>query len=464
MRFCWPRPFSGRGRGQDIHRHLGDPVAEATKREVAAASMAFDDEDGSEVRALPVARLALESRPMKRSHVQSLRLDEITCGESPVGDLQELMASISEVGLLQPVVVTPHSTGCRLVAGRRRLEAVRNLGWAKIPATVVTLDEIRTEIAAIDENLVRRELSVLERAEQLRRRKDLYEALYPDARGGRAGGLASGASRRGEARTDLTMGFVRQVTEKLGRSRSAIHREIRIATAIPEDVRNLLRVHPVADDLTDLGRLANLPVQDQRAVAAKIQKGQARGVVHALRLITSSRSRRRRQAVPTDGPYGVLVIDPPWRYEHERTPYETMSLEEIQSLPVGDLADQDAVLFLWATNAMLRHAYTCLDSWGFVERSVLTWDKMRRSGTGHYLIGVTEHAILATRGKPEICLTTQTTLLRAPSGRHSAKPDEFFTLVESLCPSQRRVELFARRRRDGWVSWGDIARDSKRAG
>ena len=74
---------------------------------------------------------------------------------------------------------------------------------------------------------------------------------------------------------------------------------------------------------------------------------------------------------------------------------------------------------------------------------------------GEWLRGQTEHCILAVRGRPVKTLTNQTTVLHAPRGRHSEKPEEFYRLVESLCPGSK-LELFARKQRKGWVTHGLI--------
>ena len=68
------------------------------------------------------------------------------------------------------------------MAGYHRLEACRELGWTSIPAVIVEFDDLHAEIAEIDENLVRNELTALERSEQFRRRKDVYEAIHPERR------------------------------------------------------------------------------------------------------------------------------------------------------------------------------------------------------------------------------------------------------------------------------------------
>lgn len=162
----------------------------------------------------------------------------------------------------------------------------------------------------------------------------------------------------------------------------------------------------------------------------------------------------------TTGRFNVIVIDPPWQYEKRaadtthrgRNPYPDMAISAIKALPVGDRAEDDCVLWLWTTNAFMREAYECLDAWGFTAKTILTWVK-DRMGTGDWLRGKTEHCLMAVRGKPVVQLTNQTTALEAPLREHSRKPDEFFALVESLCPGTR-LEMFAREGRDGWQAWG----------
>jgi N6-adenosine-specific RNA methylase IME4 len=163
--------------------------------------------------------------------------------------------------------------------------------------------------------------------------------------------------------------------------------------------------------------------------------------------------------LPT-GPFRAIVIDPPWKYQSRaddithraRNPYPDMELEAIKALPVSALAHEDCVLWLWTTNAFLREAFECLDAWGFKNKTVLTWVK-DRMGLGNWLRGQTEHCLMAVKGKPIVILTNQTTALSAPMREHSRKPDEFYALVESLCPGNR-LEMFSRQSRDGWQSCG----------
>jgi N6-adenosine-specific RNA methylase IME4 len=166
--------------------------------------------------------------------------------------------------------------------------------------------------------------------------------------------------------------------------------------------------------------------------------------------------------LPGNGPYRVGVVDTPWPFESNDEdpsdrgvlPYTTMSIADICALPIASIMHADSVLWLWTTNFHMRDAFTVLDAWGFRARTILTWAK-HRTGYGQLLRSQTEHCILATRGKPTVTLTNQSTLLNAPMRAHSEKPAEFYDLVESLCPAPRYADLFSRyRHNDMWDCHG----------
>jgi N6-adenosine-specific RNA methylase IME4 len=165
---------------------------------------------------------------------------------------------------------------------------------------------------------------------------------------------------------------------------------------------------------------------------------------------------------PGNGPYRVIVADPPWPYEVSKEdpscrathPYPQMSIRQICETDVGSLAHDDSVLWLWTTNHHMREAFAILDAWGFEQKTILTWAK-DKMGRGDWLRGQTEHCILAVRGSPTVELKNHTTLLCAPRRAHSEKPDEFYALVESLCPAPRYAYLWSRMARDGWDGHGD---------
>jgi N6-adenosine-specific RNA methylase IME4 len=344
-----------------------------------------------------------------------------------MGDLQGLANSIAEVGVLQPIGV---SASGQLVFGERRLRACRDiLGWTEIPVRTV---EIRSIVQGeIHENEVRANYTPSERVEIER-------------------AVAAEIAKRQGQRSDLQQNFVEgdpnRVANESARLAGFGNRETaRQARAV---------VEAAEQEPEKFGRL--------------LEKMDGTGHVNGVyRLLVVARKAEAIKAEPPPlprGPFRTIVADPPWYYSRDddpshwgACPYPTMTVPEICAMPVAELAADDCILWLWVTNPNLRHVYTVIDAWGFSERTVLTWAKPH-FGTGHWLRGQSEHCILAVRGRPTITLTNQATVLHAspPERRHSRKPDEFYQLVESLCPGSK-LELFCRRPRPGWSSWGDEA-------
>jgi N6-adenosine-specific RNA methylase IME4 len=158
--------------------------------------------------------------------------------------------------------------------------------------------------------------------------------------------------------------------------------------------------------------------------------------------------------------YRTIVADPPWRYQSAATKadagkhYPTMSLDELAELPIRSLAAGDAHLWLWGTNAMLEDAYWLARVWGFRPITLVTWCK-KQPGVGYYLRNNTEQLIFATRGKPMVPEKKPlATWYVWPRGEHSRKPDASYDLVEQVSPGPY-LELFARRNRLGWDTWGN---------
>ena len=163
-------------------------------------------------------------------------------------------------------------------------------------------------------------------------------------------------------------------------------------------------------------------------------------------------------------PYKTIVADPPWKYEQggpttgfaplRPPPYSMMALEDIVSLPVSDLADHDAHLYLWTTNRYLRDAYRVAEAWGFKPSQVLTWCKPPQGiGPGGAFSNTTEFVLYCRRGKLPYQGRLDTTWWEWPRGPHSVKPAGFFEVVHHVSPGPY-LELFAREPRLGWDSWG----------
>jgi N6-adenosine-specific RNA methylase IME4 len=181
------------------------------------------------------------------------------------------------------------------------------------------------------------------------------------------------------------------------------------------------------------------------------------------------------------GPFSTIVADPPWTYTYStrkteaagtgwhgaaQRHYKTMTMAEIAAMPIADLAHDDAVLWLWIVNPMLPRCIEVARAWGFEYRGLLTWAKTARAdptkpfiGTGYWLRGATEHAVLAVRGKPKPLVRNVPTWFSAPPTRHSEKPEAATRIFETYIDGPR-LELFARRPRDGWTTWGNEIKDA----
>ena len=135
-----------------------------------------------------------------------------------------------------------------------------------------------------------------------------------------------------------------------------------------------------------------------------------------------------------------------------------MKLKAISTLQVGQLAADDAHLWLWITNSNFFEAIRVIEAWGFSYRSCLTWIKPR-FGLGAYLRNQTEHLLLGVRGRAPIQFKSQGSWFYAPVQEHSHKPEEQYAIIERCSPGPY-LELFARRTRPGWDVWGnEVASD-----
>lgn len=156
--------------------------------------------------------------------------------------------------------------------------------------------------------------------------------------------------------------------------------------------------------------------------------------------------------------YRTILADPPWAAEQQGNRgasrhYDVMSTGQIAELRIGVLAEDDAHLWMWATNSALDEQISVMEAWGFEYRAALTWIKPYFR-LGNYLRHQTEHLLFGTRGRLPIQFRSQGTWFYAPVQDHSHKPEEVYAIIERCSPGPY-VELFARRQQPGWDSIGD---------
>lgn len=170
------------------------------------------------------------------------------------------------------------------------------------------------------------------------------------------------------------------------------------------------------------------------------------------------------------GRYRTIVVDPPWQYNDKlqsgnsgfgrahlsrgaANHYDTLSIEGIAAIPVGEWAEDNAHLYLWTTNAFMVEAHELAKAWGFTQKTIVTWVKPQ-IGMGHYFRNNTEHALFCVRGSLPTLRNNVPTAFTASRRRHSAKPEAFFDLVQSMSPGPY-LDVFSRQQRLGWDTWGN---------
>ena len=368
--------------------------------------------------------------------------------------VQSLAESFTSIGQLQPITVSRGDYGTyRLIAGLHRLEAAKSIGWQSIQATEFEGDEVAVELAEIDENLMRNDLTVLEQGEHLVRRQELV-------------GWKNGMNQHtvGGGETVSPPKSTPEIAKEIGLTERAAQHRMQAARNIAPEVKDAIRNTEIANSTTQLLELARLAPEKQVEVAQSIADG-AVSIADAFKNINKEKRERmheekRTRELPT-GKYAVIYADPPWQYDNSGfnesadNQYPTMPLDEICELPIGDLADETTVLFLWATNPLLPEALQVMASWGFEYKTNIAWIKDAGRGKGWYLKSKHELLLIGVKSETPHPIERPDSCFEADRGNvHSRKPEKAYEIIESMYPGNK-VELFSRVERDGWDSWGN---------
>jgi ParB/RepB/Spo0J family partition protein len=351
-----------------------------------------------------------------------IEVEKIKVGErfrKDLGDIDRLAESIREVGLLHPIVVDEEYN---LVAGYRRLEACKRLGWRRVPVHIVPLKDLAK--GELHENTVRKSFTIEEIVA-------IKRALEPKLRE-----EAEKRMKAGRPCADSAQGM-------RGKTRDIIAKFVGVS-------------HDTLAKMEKIVEVAEKDPETYGRILEAVNSGKM-SVAYAYKMV------KRREVVEPpplpEGEFDVIYADPPWEYylPLRGSPdmhYKTMSTEEICRLKIP--AAEDAVLFLWATNPKLEDALTVMKAWGFQYKTNMVWVK-DRIGTGYYFRGQHELLLVGTKGDMPTPLEEDRppSVLYAPAGEHSEKPEAVYELIEKMYPNRRYLELFARKRRRGWTAWGD---------
>ncbi len=367
-----------------------------------------------------------------------------------------LKRDILEKGVLVPIERDEKGA---LLDGHHRVQALRELRaeghHVQEPPVLIraglTESEKRAHVRAL--NLHRRHLTTVQRQEviaaQLAETPDASDRLIATRLAVSHSTVAMVRRRMG-----LSTGQIGQLNARKGADgklrRLPTSRSL-IATS-EQQAKSVIR----ALERVPLRALASMSSAADIHVAARIVSREGKRTERLGRLGTP-------QSLRALGKYGVIYADPPWRYSGASDPtrtaenhFETMTTEDICDLPVKAIAGKNCVLFLWATPPKLAEAMEVITAWGFNYVTGAVWDK-GRIGLGSWFRLQHEHLLIATRGEvpPPAPRLRKASIVRAPRGKHSAKPLEVRELIGKQFPRVPKIELFARSIANGWDSWGN---------
>jgi len=170
-----------------------------------------------------------------------------------------------------------------------------------------------------------------------------------------------------------------------------------------------------------------------------------------------------KQVEMPKGKYRIIYADPPWKYGSDRTlyggdpeeHYPCMTIKELCAMPICDICENDSVLFLWVTSPILEESFDVISSWGFEYKTSFVWDKVKHN-MGYYNSVRHELLLVCTRGS---CLPDVKKLFDSvhteERTEHSTKPEHFRMIIDTIYPSGKRIEIFARKQIKGWASYGN---------
>ena len=249
--------------------------------------------------------------------------------------------------------------------------------------------------------------------------------------------------QKGEKAKDV----VSEIRSRSGVSQKTYDRAVVVIETAPEELKTELRE----------GNITINQAYNQIKRAEKLARREKSRKQNAEKVQTLS------SPLEAQGLFQTIVIDPAWDYTEEgdndqfgrgRPDYQLMPIEEIEALPIARIADKNCHLYMWITNRSLQKGFRLLDAWGFRYITCLTWIKPY-FGVGNYFRGQTEHVLFGVKGSQPLKRHDVGTYFSAPRGkRHSEKPDEFYTLVES-CSYAPYIDIFGRKERKGWTVWGE---------
>ncbi len=364
-----------------------------------------------------------------------------------------LLDSIKQTGILTPLLVTSDH---EILSGHRRWTHAKALGIEKLPCQVFeSSDETEKIKLLLSSNIQRKktesqyqkeadEWESILKAENLQKQKD------SGSLGAEFGSLGGRGNKRDEETPSANIGVRGYSNDN----------ETRVK--LPAQVG-----YNKGKTTFSKARTVYNAAKEGDETAKELMKKVDEGTI-TVNSAFNQLKQKQQEAEPKpelefpEGKYRCLVIDPPWdvkkiirdeRPNQAEFDYKTMSDEDIEQLPIEDLADDNCHLYLWTTHKKLPIALKLAEKWGFKYQCLMTWVK-NVGFTPFSWMYSTEHVLFCKKGSLDVERKGMRLDFTGKVREHSRKPDEFYKLVLEASPGPR-IELFSREYHDGFEHWGN---------
>ena len=329
-------------------------------------------------------------------------------------------------------------------------------GISEIDCCFIDGDTLHIELAEIDENLIRNELDAISIGELAIRRDEILELLGQRA----TSGTNIKNSGTGETASPVPK-TTESIAQEIGIGERTLQHNKQLARNLVPEAKEIVRSSEITK--RDALKIARMEPKQQKAVVEKLASGEAKSVVDARRILAKENV-HDTATLHADAKYRVVYADPPWAYGNRladgygaaENHYPTMSIEELSLLPVTEITDDNAVLFLWTTSPLLEESFAVIRAWGFKYKTSFVWDKIRHN-MGHYNSVRHELLLVCTKGSctPDVPKLFDSVVSVERTDKHSEKPEIFREMIDTLYTSGRKLELFARKTTPDWDTWGN---------
>jgi N6-adenosine-specific RNA methylase IME4 len=337
-------------------------------------------------------------------------------------EYNSLKQSIKENGQQLPILVNNEGV---VLDGHHRFKICDELKITPKHKTETFENKLYEKLFVIDSNLQRRQLNKFQRTElHLVRQPILKEIAEKNQKAGvklDTSGLIKPEGKDG-------------VNEKIGKLAKVGHDTVR--------------------------KVKNIKEKGTKEIIDKVRSGQL-SISYAAKMVNNTEAHKEKN-IPElpQGQFDIILADPPWSYDFNirGSPddhYIVMKDSEIKEMQVP--SSDNAMLFLWATLPKLPEAIAVLKAWGFKYKTGAVWVK-DKIGTGYYFRGQAELLLVGEKGDMPTPQEKdrQSSVIEAPRGQHSEKPDKVYNMIESMYPNRQYLELFARKKHsDLWTAWGN---------